>query len=57
MNSVIYDFKNVPFVVKSRLLDTYLDLQGSQLWNYSKHYVNIFLSCVTLFNDFGEFLI
>ena len=42
MNSVLYYLKNVPFVVKSRLLGTYLDLQGSQLWNYSKHYVNIF---------------
>ena len=36
VNSVLYDFKNVPSHVKSKLLATYcLDLYGSQLWNYS----------------------
>ena len=36
VNSVLYDFKNVPCHVKSRLLATYcLDLYGTQLWNYS----------------------
>ena len=36
VNSVLYDFKNVPCHVKSKLLATYcLDLYGSQLWNYS----------------------
>ena len=35
VNSVLYDFKNVPCHVKSKLLVTYcLDLYGSQLWNY-----------------------
>ena len=35
VNSVIYDFKNVPCDIKSKLLATYcLDLYGSQLWNY-----------------------
>ena len=36
VNSVLYDFKNVPCHVKSKLLATYcLDLYGLQLWNYS----------------------
>ena len=43
VNSVLYDFKDIPCDVKTRLLDTYcLDLYGSQLWNYSKHDVNNF---------------
>ena len=43
VNNVLYDFKNIPCHVKTRLLDTYcLDLYGSQLWNYSKHDVNHF---------------
>ena len=43
MNSVLYNFKDIPCDVKARLLDTYcLDLYGSQLWNYSKHDVNHF---------------
>ena len=43
VNSVLYDFKDIPCDVKTRLLDTYcLDLYGSQLWNYSKHDVNQF---------------
>ena len=37
VNSVLYDFKNVPCHVKSKLLATYcLDMYGSQLWKYSK---------------------
>ena len=36
VNSVLYDFENVPCHVKSKLLPTYcIDLYGSQLWNYS----------------------
>ena len=36
VNSVLYDFENVPCHVKSKLLVTYcLDLYRSQLWNYS----------------------
>ena len=43
LNSVLYDFKDIPCDVKTRLLDTYcLDLYGSQLWNNSKHDVNHF---------------
>ena len=43
VNSVLYDFKDIPCDVKTRLLDTYcLDLYGLQLWNYSKHDVNHF---------------
>ena len=43
MNNVLYDFKDIPCDVKTRLLDTCcLDLYGSQLWNYSKHDVNQF---------------
>ena len=43
VNSVLYDFKDIPCDVKTRLLDTYfLDLYGSELWNYSKHDVNHF---------------
>ena len=39
----MYDFKDIPCDVKTRLLDTYcLDLYGSQLCNYSKHDVNQF---------------
>ena len=34
VNSVMYDFRNVPCQVKANLLSTYcLDLYGSQLWN------------------------
>ena len=43
VNSVFYDFKDIPCDVKTRLLDTYsvsIDLYMSQLWNYSKHDVN-----------------
>ena len=36
VNSVLYDFRNVPCHVKAKLLSTYcLDLYGSQLWNFS----------------------
>ena len=59
VNSVLYDFKDIPCDVKTRLLDTYcLDLYGSQLWNYSKHDdVSFMLHGVKLFDDFGKFLI
>ena len=43
MNSVLYDFKNVPCHVKSKVLATYcLDLYRSQLWNYSSIEVQSF---------------
>ena len=43
VNSVLFDFKDIPSDVKSKLMDTYcLDLYGSQLWNYSKNDVNAF---------------
>ena len=43
MNSVLYDFKNVPCHVKSKFLATYcLDLYRSQLWNYSSIEVQSF---------------
>ena len=36
VNSVLYDFRNVPCHVKAKVLSTYcLDLCGSQLWNFS----------------------
>ena len=36
VNSVLYDFRNVPCHVKVKLLSTYcLGLYGSQLWNFS----------------------
>ena len=43
VNSVLFDFKDIPSDVKSTLIDTYcLDLYGSQLWKYSKNDVNAF---------------
>ena len=43
VNSVVFDFKDIPSDVKSKLMDTYcLDLYGSQLWKYSKNDVNAF---------------
>ena len=43
VKNVLYDFKNVPCHVKSKLLATYcLDLYGSQLWNYSSIEVQSF---------------
>ena len=43
VNSVFFDFKDIPCDVKSKLMDTYcLDLSGSQLWKYSKNDVNAF---------------
>ena len=43
VNSVLFDFKDIPSDVKSKLMDTYcLDLYGSQLWKYSKNDVNAF---------------
>ena len=39
----MYDFKDIPSDVKSKLMDTYcLDLYGSQLWKYGKNDVNAF---------------
>ena len=39
----MFDFKDIPSDVKSKLMDTYcLDLYGSQLWKYSKNEVNAF---------------
>ena len=41
VNSVLFDFKDIPSNVKSKQIDTYcLDLYGSQLWKYSKNDVN-----------------
>ena len=57
VNSVLYDFKDIPCDVKAKLLDFYcLDVYGSQLWNYSKHDVDMFLlDCGNLFDSFGKF--
>ena len=45
VNSVLYDFKDIPCDVKAKLLDSYcLDVYGSQHLNYSKHDVDIFYS-------------
>ena len=42
VNSVLYDFKDIPCDVKAKLLDSYcLDVYGSQLCNYSKHDVDM----------------
>ena len=43
VKSVLFDFKDIPSDVKSKLTDTYcLDLYGSQLWKYNKNDVNTF---------------
>ena len=43
VNSVLFDFKDIPSDVKSKLIVTFcLDLYGSQLWKYSKNDVNAF---------------
>ena len=43
VNSVLFDFKDIPSDAKSKLMDTYcLDLYGSQLWKYNKSNVNAF---------------
>ena len=43
VNRVLFDFKDIPSDVKSKLIDTYcLDLYGSQLWKYSKNDVIAF---------------
>ena len=43
--SVAYDFKDIPCAVNAKLLDSYsLDVYGSQLWNYSKHDVDMFFT-------------
>ena len=43
VNSIMYDFRNVPCHVKAKLLSTYcLDLCGSQLLNYSSIAVQSF---------------
>ena len=40
VDCILYDFKNVPCHVKSKLLATYcLDLYGSQLWSYSSRVI------------------
>ena len=45
VNSVLYDFKDIPCDVKAKLLDSYcLDVYGSQLWNYSKHDVDMYFT-------------
>ena len=45
VNSVLYDFKYIPCDVKAKLFDSYcLDVYGSQLWNYSKHDVDMFFT-------------
>ena len=46
VNSVLYDFKVIPCDVKAKLLDSYcLDVYyGSQLWNYSKHDVDMYFT-------------
>ena len=47
VNSILYDFKDIPCDVKARLIDSYcLDVYGSQLWNYSKHDVDMFFYCM-----------
>ena len=47
VNSVLFDFNNIPSNVKSKLMDTYcLDLYGLQLWKYSKNDVNaLYTAC------------
>ena len=43
VNSVLYDFRNVPCHVKAKLLSAYiLDLNGSQLWNFNSTDVQSF---------------
>ena len=43
ITSVLFDFKDIPTGVKSKLIDTYcLDLYGSQLWKHSTNDVNAF---------------
>ena len=43
VKSVLFDFKDIPCDVKSKLIYTYcLDLYGSQMWKYSKNEVNPF---------------
>ena len=43
VNRVLFDFKDIPSDVKSKLIDTYcLDLYGSQLWKCSKNDVIAF---------------
>ena len=43
VDSVLFDFTDIPCDVKSKLIDTCcLDLYGSQLWKYSKNDVNTF---------------
>ena len=43
VNSVLYDFRNVPCQVNAKLLSIYcLDLYGSQLWNFSSTDVQTF---------------
>ena len=45
VNNVLYDFKDIPCDVKAKLLDSNcLDVYGSQLWNCSKHDVDMFFT-------------
>ena len=45
VNSVLCDFKDIPCDGKAKLLASYcLDVYGSQLWNYSKHDVDMFFT-------------
>ena len=40
---LLYNFKDIPCDVKAKLLDSYCsDVDESQLWNYSKHDVDMF---------------
>ena len=45
VTNILFDFKDIPSDVKSKLMDTYcllVDLNGSQLWKYSNNDVNAF---------------
>ena len=43
VNSILFDFKDIPSDLKTKLIDTYcLDLYGSQLWKYSRNNVTAF---------------
>ena len=45
VNSVLYDFKDIPCDGKAKLLDSYcLDVYRFQIWNYSKHDVIMFFT-------------
>ena len=45
VNNVLYHFNDLPCDIKAKLLDSYcLNVYGSQLWNYSKHDVDMFFT-------------